>query len=308
VILDPGPEPTEMKLEPWHPRAEPTGEQLLIDALRELFTSPAEIARSVQSSTMDPRRLSSKIIESARAVGTFVSGSFSAPASSLNQAIGPHRRFETVLLDLADFKHVKNSLGGTVNDVVLAVVAGGIRTLLQARGERVDVMELRVMVPVSVRGSDQRGALGNRVAMMWAALPVYEADPLTRLEIVRKEMEGLKESGQSVGAQLLATLGEYAPPTILAQAARLVARQRAFNLTVTNVPGPQFPLYTLGRRMLGVYPVLPLADNTSLGVALFSYNGTVGFGLLGDYDTAPDLGVLAEGIEKSTAELLRAAG
>jgi diacylglycerol O-acyltransferase / wax synthase len=307
VILDPGPEPPEIQLEPWHPRPEPTGDHLLMDALRERLTSPAEIARTVQSATMDPRNLPAKVVDSARALSTFVSGSFSAPASSLNQAIGPHRRFEMVLLDLDDFKHVKNSLGGTVNDVVLTAVAGGLRLLLKARGEPVDDTELRAMIPVSVRADDQRGALGNRVATMWAALPVYEPDPVERLDLVRREMGGLKDSGQAVGAQLLTTIGEYAPPTILAQAARLVARQRAFNLTVTNVPGPQFPLYTLGRKMLGVYPVLPLADNTSLGVALFSYNGTIGFGLLGDYDTAPDLGVLAEGIEKSTAELVRAA-
>jgi WS/DGAT/MGAT family acyltransferase len=307
VILDPGPQPPHIQLEAWHPRPEPTGEQLLVDALRERMTSPAEIARTIQSATMDPRNLPAKVLESARALSTFVSGAFSAPASSLNQAIGPHRRFEMVLLDLDDFKHVKNALGGTVNDVVLTVVAGGVRMLLRARGEPVDDTELRVMVPVSVRADDQRGALGNQVATVWAALPVYEPDPVERLGIVREEMGGLKESGQAVGAQLLTTIGEYAPPTVLAQAARLVARQRAFNLAVTNVPGPQFPLYTLGRKMLAVYPVIPLADNTSLGVALFSYNGTIGFGLLGDYDTARDLGVLAEGIEKSTAELVRAA-
>jgi WS/DGAT/MGAT family acyltransferase len=307
VILDPGPQPPHIQLEAWHPRPEPTGEQLLVAALRERMTSPAEIARTIQSATMDPRNLPAKVLESARALSTFVSGAFSAPASSLNQAIGPHRRFEMVLLDLDDFKHVKNTLGGTINDVVLTVVAGGVRMLLRARGEPVDDTELRVMVPVSVRADEQRGALGNRVATVWAAMPVYEPDPVERLAIVREEMGGLKDSGQAVGAQLLTTIGEYAPPTVLAQAARLVARQRAFNLAVTNVPGPQFPLYTLGRRMLAVYPVLPLADNTSLGVALFSYNGTIGFGLLGDYDTARDLGVLAEGIEKSTAELVRAA-
>jgi hypothetical protein len=132
---------------------------------------------------------------------------------------------------------------------------------------------------------------------------VYEADPRRRLEKITETMGDLKQSGQAVGAQVLASLGEYAPPTIVAQAARLVARQRAFNLVVTNVPGPQIPLYTLGREMSDVYPVLPLADNTTLGVALLSYNGTIGFGLLGDYDTAPDLAVLAEGIEKSIAEL-----
>jgi diacylglycerol O-acyltransferase / wax synthase len=120
-------------------------------------------------------------------------------------------------------------------------------------------------------------------------------------------MKDLKGSGQAVGAQILTAFGEYAPPTILAQASRLVARQRAFNLVITNVPGPQFPLYTLGRKMEEVYPLLPLSDNTSIGIALFSYNGTIGFGLLGDYDTAPDLAELAEGIEKSVAELVQAA-
>jgi hypothetical protein len=143
---------------------------------------------------------------------------------------------------------------------------------------------------------------------VWAALPVYERDPVTRLRLTHDAMKDLKSSGQAVGAQVLTTLGEFAPPTVLAQAARLVARQRAFNLVVTNVPGPQIPLYSLGRRMLEVYPVIPLSDNTSIGIALFSYDGSIGFGLIGDYDLASDLAVLAEGIEKSTAELLHAAG
>jgi diacylglycerol O-acyltransferase / wax synthase len=164
------------------------------------------------------------------------------------------------------------------------------------------------MVPVSLRPDGERGALGNRVAAMWAALPIHEADPVARYELVRAAMRNLKSSGQTVGAQLLTRLGEYAPPTVLAQAARLIARQRAFNVVVTNVPGPQFPLYTLGREMLEVYPVVPLSNNTSLGIALFSYNGAVCFGLLGDYDVASDLAVLAGGLEKSIAELRHAAG
>jgi hypothetical protein len=129
---------------------------------------------------------------------------------------------------------------------------------------------------------------------------------MKRLAILSERMKDLKSSGQAVGAQLLTSLGEYAPPTIIAQASRLVARQRAFNLVVTNVPGPQIPLFTLGREMLDVYPVLPLAGNTTLGVALLSYNGKIGFGLLGDYDAAPDLAVLAEGIEKSLQQLMNA--
>jgi diacylglycerol O-acyltransferase / wax synthase len=308
VMLDMGPEPQDFQSEPWRPSPEPSADQLLVDALKERLTSPAEIARSMQSALMDPGKIPGRLTETAKALGAFVGGGFAAPPSSLNQPIGPHRRFETILTDLADFKRVKDSLGGTVNDVVLAVCSGGLRHLLRARGENVDELELRAMVPVSVRAEAERGALGNRVASLWAALPVYEDDPVERLQIVREEMKDLKDSGQAVGAQLLTTLGEYAPPTILAQASRLVARQRAFNLVITNVPGPQFSLYALGRKMREVYPVLPLSDNTTLGIALFSYDGSVGFGLLSDYDTAPDLPVLAEGIEKAIAELLQAAG
>ena len=304
VILDLGPEPQQVEQKPWRPDPEPTADQLLLDALKERLTSPAEIVRTLQSSVIDPAKIPNRLIESVRALASFVGGSLDfAPTSSLNQPIGPHRRFETVLVELAEIKRIKNALGGTVNDVVLAAVSGGLRRLLKARGEKVDDLVLRAMVPVSVRAEADRGALGNRVASMWAPLPVYEPDPRRRLEKITETMGDLKQSGQAVGAQVLASLGEYAPPTIVAQAARLVARQRAFNLVVTNVPGPQIPLYTLGREMKEVYPVLPLADNTTLGVALLSYNGTIGFGLLGDYDTAPDLAVLAEGIEKSIAEL-----
>ena len=308
VILDLTREPQYVEPKPWRPPPEPTADQLMVEALRERLTSPAEALRTLQSTVSDPGKLPNRIGEALKALGSFIGGSFAAPQSSLNQVIGPHRRFETVLADLDQIKTIKNHFGGTVNDVVLAVVAGGLRRLLNGRGENVDQLELRAMVPVSVRADSDRGALGNQVASLWAALPVDEPDPVERLRKVHEEMKDLKSSGQAVGAQVLTTLGEWAPPTIVAQASRLVARQRAFNLVVTNVPGPQIPLYLLGREMEEVYPVLPLADNTSLGVALLSYNGTIGFGLLGDYDTAPDIGVLAEGIEKSIAELAALCG
>ena len=304
VLLDLGPEPQQIEVERWRPAPEPTGDQLFVDAFRERITSPMEFLRIAQSSVLDPGTLPNRLVESLKALMSFVGGSFSAPPSTLNQSIGPHRRFETVLVDLDDIKAIKNKLGGTVNDVVVSVVTGGLRKLLRGRGERVDEIELRAMIPVSVRADSDRGTLGNQVASMWAALPVAEPDAAKRLAIVSERMSELKDSGQAVGAKVLTSLGEYAPPTIIAQASRLVARQRAFNLVITNVPGPQIPLYSLGREMHAVYPVVPLADNTTIGVALLSYNGKVCFGLLGDYDTAPDLEVLAEGIEKSLAELL----
>lgn len=308
VVLDLEQEPPPIDREPWTPLPEPTSDQLFADAVRERLTSPTETFRSVQSAVMDPGGVAGRLVESARALGSFLSSSFAAPASSLNQAIGPHRRFETVLADLGEFKRIKNAFGATVNDVVLTVVSGGLRALLQNRGEAIDELELRAMVPVSVRADSERGALGNRVTTMWATLPIYEPDPVERLGVVHESMRDLKSSGQAVGAALLTALGEFAPPTILAQATRLVGRQRAFNLVVTNVPGPQIPLFTLGREMKEVYPVVPLSDNTTIAIALFSYHGTIGFGLVGDYDTSRDIGMLAEGIEKSTAELLQAAG
>jgi WS/DGAT/MGAT family acyltransferase len=305
VVLDLQPEPPVDEVEPWRPEPEPTPDQLLLEAIGERVTSPAEVIRTLQSAMLDPTKIPNRVIEAARAVGSFVGGTLDlAPTSSLNQRIGPHRRYENVLVSLDDVKRIKDQHGTTVNDVVLAAVTGGLRQLLQQRGERVDEIELRAMIPVSVRTDSQKGALGNQVSTMWATLPVKETDPVRRLQTVNEHMGNLKGSGQAVGAQILTSLGEYAPPTILAQASRLVQRQRAYNLTITNVPGPQIPLYTCGRKMLEVYPILPLAGNTTLGVALFSYNGTVGFGLIGDYDTASDLAVLAEGIEKSIAELL----
>jgi WS/DGAT/MGAT family acyltransferase len=304
VLLDLTPEPQDIEFAHWVPEPEPTSDQLLLDAVRERFTSPGEAIRSIQSTLMTTKA-PARALEALKALGEFIGGSLDfAPPSSLNQAIGPHRRFETILTNLEDFKRVKNHFGGTVNDVVLATCAGGLRRLLVGRGERVDGLDIRAMVPVSVRADEAKGSLGNKVASMWAPLPVWESDPVRRLEIITERMDGLKSSGQAVGAQVLTSLGEWAPPTIVAQASRLVARQRAFNLVITNVPGPQFPLYTMGRQMEHVFPVVPLAENTTIGIALLSYNGTIGFGIHGDYDTAPDIAMLAEGIEKSIAELV----
>jgi diacylglycerol O-acyltransferase / wax synthase len=164
------------------------------------------------------------------------------------------------------------------------------------------------MIPVSVRSEEARGALGNQVAAVWASLPVGETDPIERLALVRGEMEGLKESHQAVGARLLTELTGFAPPTVMAQAARLQARQRYFNLVVTNVPGPQFPLYVLGREMRAIYPMVPLAQNLALGIAIMSYNGSLAFGLNADFDALPDLELLAAQLDEALDELAAAAG
>ena len=210
--------------------------------------------------------------------------------------------------ELRDIKAIKDSLGGTVNDVVLATVAGALGRHLRRRGHQTDGLELKAMIPVSVRSDVERGALGNRVAAMMAPLPVWCQEPVARLDIVRQELSGLKQGGQAVGAQVLTDLTGFAPPTIMDQAARLMSRQRFFNLVVTNVPGPQFPLYLAGRRMLDPFPMVPLAAGQGLGVALLSYDGKINFGLVGDYDMLWDLDELADDVRASLAELADTAG
>jgi diacylglycerol O-acyltransferase / wax synthase len=195
-----------------------------------------------------------------------------------------------------------------VNDVVLAAVAGALGRHLRRRGELVDGLDLRAMVPVSVRTDLQRGALGNRVAAMMAPLPVWCEDPVDRLAIVGESMRGLKEGGQAVGAEVLTRIGGFAPPTVMSQATRLAMRQRFFNLVVTNVPGPQFPLYLVGRELVDVFPMVPLARNQALGIALMSYNGRLNFGLVGDFDAMSDLDDLASDLTDSLQALAAAAG
>jgi WS/DGAT/MGAT family acyltransferase len=231
-----------------------------------------------------------------------------APATPLNVAIGPHRRYTWVDASVDEFKAIKNALGGTLNDVVLSAVALALGRWLRGRGVATEGLVLKAMVPVSVRADAERGALGNRVAAMWAPLPVGLEDPTAVYAEVHAAMQGLKESGQAVGAQALTQLADFAPPTIMSQAARLQARQRYFNLVVTNVPGPQVPLYLLGHELLAIYPVVPLARNQALGVAIMSYNGRLGFGLLGDFDALPDLADVADALRAAIAELREAAG
>jgi WS/DGAT/MGAT family acyltransferase len=228
------------------------------------------------------------------------------PRSPYNTAIGPHRRYAWVRASLADIKAIKDSLGGTVNDVVLATVAGALGRHMQRRGvERPGT--LRALVPVSVRSDDERGSLGNRVAAMMAPLPVSEDDPERRLATIALAMQGIKRSGQAVGAQVLTELTGFAPSTLMAQGSRLVSTERLFNVVVTNVPGPQFPLYLLGRELREANPMVPLAKGQALGIAIMSYNGRMNFGLLGDWDAMPDLDEFAEDLAASLEELASAA-
>ena len=230
-----------------------------------------------------------------------------APSSVFNVEIGPHRRFAITQADLAELKRVKDAHGGTVNDVILSIVAGAIGKYLRARGHDTEGLELRAMVPVSVRADEEHGALGNRISAMMAPLPVWSEDPVERLQIVTEEMGDLKDSGQAVGAEILTKLTDFAPATIASQAARLQPAQRFFNLVVTNVPGPQFPLYVLGRKMESIFPMVPLARRQALCVGIMSYNGQVNFGLIGDYDAMADLDSFALDLEAAAAETIATA-
>jgi diacylglycerol O-acyltransferase len=302
---DPPPEPPP----PWFPRPEPSAATLMADALAERASAPLDAVRVAVDALSHPEKAAEQLGRAAYGFGAMLrAGLQGAPPSPYNVEIGPHRRFAWADGDLAQFKAIKTKLGGTVNDVVLTVVTGALRTHMQANDHDVDGIELKAMVPMSVRAEAERGALGNRVTSMFAPLPVYADDPVERFEIVHEAMKGLKESGQAVGAELLTELADFAPPTVLSQASRLQSSQRAFNVVVTNVPGPQFPLYMLGRKLLRIYPQVPLVRNTALGIAIMSYDGTLNFGLLSDFDALPDLDDLAAALRDAIAELAAAAG
>jgi WS/DGAT/MGAT family acyltransferase len=309
VLFDLEPDPPEPDPAPaWYPRPEPSRASLLAASVAELAAAPVGAVRAAAGAV---RRPESALAGGGRAAGglaAMAAGVAGAPPSPLNVRIGPHRRFAWVDAELDCFKAIKGALGGTVNDVVLTVVAGALREFVIRRGRDTDGLELKAMVPVSVRADAERGALGNRVAAMYAPLPLYAADPLERFRIVHAAMGGLKESGQAVGAEVLTRLAGFAAPTILDQAARLQTRQRLFNVVVTNVPGPQFPLYLQGRRLRAFYPQVPLTLNTALGIAIMSYDGRLGFGLLADYDALPELDDVAEDLERAIGELAAAAG
>jgi diacylglycerol O-acyltransferase / wax synthase len=306
--LAPVPPPLPVEGEPWVPQPEPSAASLAARGVRGLVKLPFDVAGRAVAAATRPTLTLHAAREAVEGVAEVAwAGLNPAPDTPLNVPIGPHRRFATVRCELTDFKLVKNAFGGTVNDVVLATVAGGLRSWLQSRGVRTDGLELRALVPVSIRGADEHGHMGNRLAVMRGPLPVYIEDPVARLQAVRQAMDGLKESKQAVGAEVLTSVQNLAPPTVLAQASRMNFSTRLFNLLVTNVPGPQFPLYALGRELQDLFPVAFLPRDHSLAIAIMSYNGGIDFGLLGDYDAMPDLDEFGQDLSVALEELVVAA-
>ena len=261
-------------------------------------------ARAGIGAALHPRRLVEALERSAALAELVVRDELvAAPASSLNRPIGVRRRFDCVEVSLDTLKHVKNSLGGTVNDAVLAVTTGALRRLLIARAEEPPSQGLRAMVPVNLRSAGDDLALGNRITSLFARLPVAEPDPLVRYRLAAGEAEALKSGSQALGGETLVDLAGHAPPVLHAFVARSLFATRLFNVTVTNVPGPQVPLYAFGAQLVHIAPLVPLAADHSLGIAVLSYNGRVAFGLNADFDTVPDLDVFRDGIERELAEL-----
>ena len=308
LMPEPAPPPADQALEPWRAAPEPTPAALVVAGVRGFVTTTTEIATRAIAAAARPQRTLGVVRDVAEGLGEIVwAGLNPAPETPLNVEIGPHRRYSVVRQELADYKLVKDALGGTVNDVVLTVVSGALARWLRSRGVRTEGLELRALVPVSVRTKSDKGDLGNKLTVMRGPLPVYIDDAVARLRVVKEAMDGLKDSKQAVGAATLASVNNLAPPTVLAQASRLNFSTRLFNLLVTNVPGPQLPLYVLGRRLEDLFPVAFLPRNHALAIAIMSYDGGIDYGLLGDYDALPDIDLIADGIDACLTELLLAA-
>jgi diacylglycerol O-acyltransferase len=314
VVMDVSPEPERPAPSDWSPRVAPTGGALVSQALIDLIRSPYEQVRAVRASTRMARNALSHACDLAQGFSALTGIIKPTAPSSLNGPIGPHRRYAWATTTVAEVKAVRQDLGGTFNDVVLAAITSGFRDLLLERGESVDRV-VRTLVPVSVRPRDASGkAVGdgtyeNKVSAMFADLPVNIDDPEERLHAITAQMKGLKESKQAMAGEALTSMSGFAPPMLLALGMRIATRmpQRNVNTVTTNVPGPQFPLYVVGRRMIKAFPYVPLAGQVRIGVAIFSYDGQVNFGITGDYDTTADLEVLSLGIEEGMNRLRKSA-
>jgi diacylglycerol O-acyltransferase len=310
TVLDRHPEPAPVAPAPqWLPQPPPSGLRLAADALSHLATSPVEQFGALRRALQAPRRAATQLAGLAGGIASYAPRMLPTPVNSLAGSIGPHRRWTWAEADLADLKAIRHAFGGTVNDVAIAAITGGLRDVFRERGEPVERLVVRTLTPVSVRSADEHGVYNNRVSAMFADLPVAIDDPLERLAAVSAQLRRLKGSHQTEAGEGIVALGGFTPPPVIAFAehtAMQVLRripQHSINTVTTNIAGPRFPLYLAGREMLAYLPFVPIAPGMRIGVAIVSYNGRVAFGVTGDYDTAPDIGALAHGIEDAVAEL-----
>jgi diacylglycerol O-acyltransferase len=309
VMLRPSPDSEVDDPHHWHPRPAPSAARLVQDAITRRLSIPLRAAKAVLT---DPRQVWQDASDLAAALIESTSTSL-RPASEtpINRIIGSHRRFDWLTFDLDRVKAVKNHLGGTVNDVILTSVSGGIRDYLSRRGMPVDLepdFVFRAFCPVGLHASSRNGATGNFVSAMMADLPVDEASPVRRLARIREFTRDHKDGAPVRGTEVLENLADLIYPPLISTFASTVESSRAYNIIVTNVPGPQFPLYLLGARMLESYPLVPLFGHQGVGIALLSYDGRLCWGFSADRDIVPDLHDLVESVRAAFTELCQAAG
>ena len=291
----------------WRPEPPPSSVALLGEALLERALSPTELARPLRAALRQPRRLVGRAGAALAGAGAPAwTGLRAAPSTPYHRAAGPDRRVAFASLELEDVKAIRNALGGTVNDVVLTIVARALRRDLQRRGADVDV--LHAFAPISLRRDSSRAAKGTEVSGIVVGLPVSCPEPEACLRRIAEQTRRVKESGEAMSAQALASLGGLVPPTLLGVAGRLGARQRMVDLVVTNVPGPQHALYLDGRELLEILPMVPVGPDLAIAVGIVSYNGTMSFGVVGDLEALPDLDAIIEDLHAAVDELSEAAG
>ncbi len=293
----------------WEPQPTPSRAELAADQAVRLVTSPAEVVEAAQRLVAAPRNTARRVAAAGRSVAKVVRSNLAKPAprSLLNQPPSSYRRFAIQRVSLDDVRTIKDVFRTTVNDVVLAVTADAVGRFLRARTARTDGLWLRAMVPVSTRAGSEGHHLGNRVVSMFVDLPMYEMDPIERLRVCQDGMSEVRQSHAAVSADFLIGMGEFAPPTLHAMASRLAVNSRLYNFLVTNVPGPQVPVYCLGARLIGAFPFAPLAANHALGVGVMSLEGWMNFGFTADYDALPDVEDLCGYLVTSIGELLACA-
>jgi diacylglycerol O-acyltransferase / wax synthase len=302
LVFDTEPDATPPPPVDWRPEPAPSVASLVVDGVRDTLTWPlrqlaADLRRGL-SEPSDVAGFGSGLSDSAKRLRE-------PSAGFLNGPIGPHRRWDWTTVSLSEVKEIRSAHGGTVNDVLLAATTRAFRDLLEKRGELAEGLVVRTLVPVSTRGQDEQGIVTNRVSAVLANLPVGEPDPLQRLKLIREQMDNLKHTYQAVSAEILTGMLGFAAPMWLALGSRAAFRipQGLIQTVTTNVPGPRYPLYILGRRMEAAYPYVPIGNSLRIAVAIFSYLDTVSFGVTADYDSVPDLDVLVDGIGRGLAEL-----
>lgn len=309
VVLDPEPETSFDEPRPWEPRAEPPGALKVLDAWSGLASNAITAARELQRAMTDPIGAVRTTLATAAGALRFIRRLAPTQPLSIEGSIGPHRIWAHSSASLRDVKTIRSAFGGTVNDVVLAAVAGGYRELLLERGDDADRAVVRSLIPVSTRRDDGHGVLDNRISALLCDLPVQLSDPVERLKAVQEQMTELKASHISEAAEAVTTIGNLAPPMVIGPLSRIAIRsmhrfgQHSLNTVTTNVPGPQFPLYCLGREMLEYRPFVPISHGLRVGTAIVSYRGNLFFGVTGDFETMPDVGVLAAAVPADIEEL-----